>query len=138
MGIMVKSQQLIKKFRIPRILQLSSCPLGGRSRTFLLMHCTSHSMPSATPSPVKPDVGRTIHSRLPMCSTLSWKMGLTSRTPIHSRKNEITHFIASNIGLMTKPAQDLKSMDYVKHGKIQGCSMVFIKAHCLCILPCLT
>ena len=29
-------------------------------------------------------------------------------------------------------------MDYVIHGEIQGRSMVFFKAHCPCILPCLT
>ena len=29
-------------------------------------------------------------------------------------------------------------MDYVRHGKIQGRSQVFFKAHCPCILPCLT
>ena len=30
------------------------------------------------------------------------------------------------------------SMDYVRHGEIQGRSFVFFKAHCPCILPCLT
>ena len=27
---------------------------------------------------------------------------------------------------------------YVRYGEIQGCSLVFCKAHCPCILPCLT
>ena len=30
------------------------------------------------------------------------------------------------------------AMDYVRHGEIQGRSLVFFKAHCPCILPCLT
>ena len=29
-------------------------------------------------------------------------------------------------------------MDYVRHGEIQDRSLVFFKAHCPCILPCLT
>ena len=29
-------------------------------------------------------------------------------------------------------------MDYGRHGEIQGRSLVFFKAHCPCILPCLT
>ena len=29
-------------------------------------------------------------------------------------------------------------MDYVKHGEIQGRSLVLFKAHCPCILPCLS
>ena len=30
------------------------------------------------------------------------------------------------------------TMDYVRHGKIQGHSLIFLKSHCPCILPCLT
>ena len=30
------------------------------------------------------------------------------------------------------------SMDYVRDGDIQGRSLVFLKAHCPCILPSLT
>ena len=29
-------------------------------------------------------------------------------------------------------------MDYVRHGEVQGRSLVFFKAHCHCVLPCLT
>ena len=29
-------------------------------------------------------------------------------------------------------------MDYVRHGEIQGRFLVFFRAHCPCILPCLT
>ena len=29
-------------------------------------------------------------------------------------------------------------LDYVRDGDIQGRSLVFLKAHCLCILPSLT
>ena len=31
-----------------------------------------------------------------------------------------------------------KFMDYVRHGEIQSRSLVFFKAYCPCILPCLT
>ena len=34
--------------------------------------------------------------------------------------------------------QNFYLMDYVRHGKIQGRSLVFFKARCPCILPCLT
>ena len=62
----------------------SPCPFGALSAVFLRMHWVSHWMPSATPSPVNPEVGRTMHSRPPMLSALSAKIGFTSRTPMHS------------------------------------------------------
>ena len=43
------------------------------------------------------------------------------------------HIHATNISINFS-----KSMDYVRHGEIQGRTLVFFKAHCPCILPCLT
>ena len=41
------------------------------------------------------------------------------------------------LSYLAKKNQNL-NMDYVRHVKIQGRSLVFFKTHCPCILPCLT
>ena len=53
-------------------------------------------------------------------------------------RGKIVQFLYSVMVAWNRPNKRLFAMDYVRHGEIQGCSLVLFKAHCPCILPCLT
>ena len=80
----------------------------------------------------------------PLCSNTKWfedyNLGVFWPKKVTNHKPKLTFFTMTEFHYwnFSEHSENIRLMDYVRDGEIQGSSFVFLKLHCPCILPSLT